>query len=439
LTVAPVLSARASVGASACIAGRVWAARAVVVITLVAQALIAAPGAAAPNTKHAVMALDVHTGRILHDEHGEAPRYPASLTKMMTLYMVFDAIERGRLSYGTKIRMSRTAASRQPSKLGLKPGETIAVRDAVAALIVKSANDVAAAIGEHIAGSEPAFGRLMTRRARKIGMTRTTFRNASGLPNRAQKTTARDMLTLALRLQRDFPEHYKNFSRRTFTWGGRTYRNYNRLLGRFKGVDGIKTGYTRASGFNLVSSVKRNGRHVVAAVFGGRSGRTRNALMTRVLVAALKKASPAPKRPTRPLLVARPRVIGRGRQVANAAAAPAIVAPRPRAAVPASITELIHRTHSERTRRKAERQALRTGGAHIQVGAYRTVEEAQRQAAQVRARAQDLLAAHAAIAQPVTVGNRRLYRARFAGFDRASARATCAQLKSTGVDCYVAN
>ncbi len=240
---------------------------------------------------YAAMAIDANTGTVLHNRAGDAPRYPASLTKMMTLYMTFEMMELGRLSYMTKIKMTQEGADASPTKLGLKPGEEITLIDAIKALVTKSANDVAIALGQHIGGTESNFARLMTQKAHEIGMTQTTFKNASGLPDDEQVTTARDMLTLALHLQEEFPDYYKLFSTRTFTYRGHTYRNHNALLTRYQGMDGIKTGYTRASGFNLVSSVRRGRKHVIAVIFGGRTSRIRNARMRALLDKALAKAS----------------------------------------------------------------------------------------------------------------------------------------------------
>jgi len=249
---------------------------------------------AAPRT--ASMVIDVHTGRVLHQKKARLPVYPASLTKLMTIYMVFEALEKKQIGWSTPITISRHAAAQSPSKLGLKPGETISVRDAVGALVVKSANDIAAAVAEHLAGSEHAFARRMTSRAHALGMTSTQFRNASGLPNPHQRTTAHDMIRLAVHLFDDFPQHFHLFRKRRFVYRGRTYRNHNGLLGRFAGTDGFKTGYTRASGFNLVASVHRNRRHVIGVVFGGRTARRRNRRMRYLLTAALKKATPGRSR-----------------------------------------------------------------------------------------------------------------------------------------------
>jgi D-alanyl-D-alanine carboxypeptidase len=284
--------------------------------TLVAVLLMAIAGTAAEASgRRASMVIDANTGQVLHQQAADEPRYPASLTKMMTLYIVFELMEQGRLAPDTRIRVSEEAARTPPSKVGLKAGSDIALSDAIKALIVKSANDVAVAVAEHIAGSEEKFASLMTRKARQIGMAATTFRNPHGLPDSAQVTTARDMLTLALRLNEDFPRHYKLFSLRSFSYGGAIYRNHNTMLGYYEGMDGLKTGYIRASGFNIVTSVRRNGRHVVGAVFGGASASARNVYMRAVLDRAIAVAST--ERTRNPALVAR--VQRRERQVATVA------------------------------------------------------------------------------------------------------------------------
>ncbi|MBL8564467.1 MAG: D-alanyl-D-alanine carboxypeptidase [Hyphomicrobiaceae bacterium] len=286
-------------------AGRHSFVRALMAVLGVAIASLGAANVASAAERSA-MVIDANSGAVLYATDADEPRYPASLTKMMTLYMAFDLIEKGRLSYTDKITISAQAAAQPPSKLELEPGETIAVRDAVRALVTKSANDIAVALAEHIAGSEPNFARLMTQKAREIGMSRTTFKNASGLPNDEQKTTARDMLTLALRLQDDFPSHYAVFSTKSFTYKGSSFRSHNTLLYHYQGTDGVKTGYTRASGFNLVSSVRRDGRHLVAAVFGGNTAGSRNAQMRAMLDRAFAKASTKRTRRKEPLLVANP-------------------------------------------------------------------------------------------------------------------------------------
>lgn len=254
--------------------------------------------------KSAVLVLDANTGRVLHESAADEPRHPASLAKMMTLYMAFELIEQGRLSYQTKIKISANAAETAPTKLGLEEGEEIALIDAIKALITKSANDMAVAIAEHVAGSEEKFARLMTQKARQLGMSATTFKNASGLPDDDQVTTARDMVTLALHLQDDFPKHYPLFATRSFTYKNETFSNHNTMLSNYEGTDGIKTGYTRASGFNLVASVRRGRKHVVGAIFGGASAASRNTAMRTFLNMGIVKASSEKTRKPAPLLVA---------------------------------------------------------------------------------------------------------------------------------------
>ena len=291
--------------------------------------------AEAATPRSASLVVDANTGSVLHSKGADDPVYPASLTKMMTLYLTFELIEMGRLSYSSKIKMTEEGADAAPSKLDLKPGEELTVLEAIKALVTKSANDVAIALGQHIGGSEANFARLMTRKARELGMSKTTFRNASGLPDPDQVTTARDMVTLGLRLQDDFPRHYRLFATREFTFRGKTYRNHNGLLARYRGTDGIKTGYTRASGFNLVSSVRRGGKHVVAAVFGGKTARIRNARMQSLITAALPKASTTVTR--RPALIARaaPKPVPARQPVRLAAAPPRAAEPPPPAPRPA--------------------------------------------------------------------------------------------------------
>ncbi len=253
--------------------------------------VFALPAAANANPKYAGIVVDAKTGKTLYASSADAYRYPASLTKIMTLYVVFEELEAGRLSLNSRLKVSKYAAGRPPSKLGLKPGKTIKVKDAILALVTKSANDVATVVAENIGGSEKKFAERMTRTARALGMKKTTFRNPHGLPNSGQRTTARDMATLGRAIQEHFPQYYGYFKTRSYKYGGRTYGNHNKLLGSVKGVDGIKTGYIRASGFNLVTSVNRNGRQIVAVVMGGRSGASRNAQMTKLINRYLSKAS----------------------------------------------------------------------------------------------------------------------------------------------------
>ena len=507
---------------------------------------MAAPaGAATVNGKRAAFVVDANTGAVLHAQDARELRYPASLTKMMTLYLLFEHIENNRLSYNTRIRASRRAVGQPPSKIGLKVGDQITVRQAVKALVTKSANDVATAVAEHLGGSEANFARMMTRKARELGMRQTVFRNASGLPNRGQVTTARDMAQLALRLRDHFPQHFRHFRTRSFKYGKRVYRNHNVLLGRYRGVDGIKTGYTRASGFNLVTSLKKDGRHVVAVVMGGRTGRKRNAKMRRLLTSYFPQASTsrtrkqnvrvarrAPKRSSKPKLahatrqaaprpapttrrpdavtprgpaikVAKVRRVAFGnkaptsRQVARGQPAPRFatasvgrstvpkltaaprivgeyrartrgqrqVAPAPRQArqqfrpasgpgrAPGTLDSQaerlatrppVHRAAyraapQDRRQPVASRPAATANGAyHVQVGAYASAEEAQRQLERVASKVGLVLSGARPLAMKVASGNRHLYRARYAGFDAGRARSACNAMRQHRIDCFVA-
>lgn len=259
--------------------------------------------AVAAVQKHAAFVLDVNSGAVLHNDDGDAVRHPASLTKMMTLYLTFELLESGRLKMSDMITISERAAGVAPSKLDLKPGEQISVADGIKAIVTKSANDIAVALAEKIGGTEANFVRLMNTRARELGMTKSHFENPSGLPDDDHVSTARDMATLALHLMDDFPSYYTIFATRMFTYRGKSYRNHNTMLNTFAGVDGIKTGYTRASGFNLVTSVHRGGRHLVGVVFGGSTAASRNAEMRVLLTKAFTRASTAKTR--KPMLMAK--------------------------------------------------------------------------------------------------------------------------------------
>lgn len=234
--------------------------------------------------------IDANTGRILHEQNADALRHPASVTKVMTLYLLFEQLQAGKMRLNTPLRVSAYAASQQPSKLGVKPGSTIVVEDAIQALITRSANDVAVVVAENISGDSSTFAALMTRRARQLGMSRTTFRNPNGLPNPQQVTTARDLATLGRAIQERFPKYYAYFETRSFMYRGQAIRNHNRMFGRINGVDGIKTGYTNASGFNLLTSVKQNGRYVIGVVMGGASAASRDNRMVALLSDALPKS-----------------------------------------------------------------------------------------------------------------------------------------------------
>lgn len=236
--------------------------------------------------KYASIVVDMDSARVLHERNADEPRYPASLTKVMTLYMVFDALEDGRLKTTDRLKVSRAAAVQQPSKLGLRSGSTIRVEDAIRALVTKSANDVAVVFAEALGGSEKKFAVMMTEKARELGLDNTVFTNASGLPDKRQISTARDLARLAEAMYFDHRDHYAYFSTPQFTWKKRRYQNHNTLLSRVEGVDGIKTGFTNASGYNLMASAEREGHRVIAVMLGGATGRSRDQHVSDLLEAA---------------------------------------------------------------------------------------------------------------------------------------------------------
>src|SRR3984893_10874644 len=235
--------------------------------------------------------VDANSGATLEAKDADGLRHPASLTKIMTLYLLFERLEPGKMKLDTEMEVSEHASEQAPTKLGLRPGHTIRVEDAIKGLVTRSANDAAVVIAEAIAGDEDDFAKAMTRKARALGMTRTVYHNASGLPDDDQVTTARDQSTLGRAIPDRFPRSYSYFSTAAFNYHGQTIRNHNHLIGSVEGVDGIKTGYTRASGFNLVTSMRRGNRHLVGVVMGGRSGGSRDAIMRNLLAENLDKAA----------------------------------------------------------------------------------------------------------------------------------------------------
>ncbi|MGE5852208.1 MAG: D-alanyl-D-alanine carboxypeptidase family protein, partial [Deltaproteobacteria bacterium] len=249
------------------------------------------------NPAYSSIVVDANSGAVMEAANADSPRHPASLTKIMTLYLLFERLEQNKIKLTTDLPVSAHAAAQAPSKLGLKPGETIRVETAIRAIVTKSANDVAVIVAEALAGDEPGFANLMTEKARALGMTQTVYRNASGLPEPQQITTARDQAILGRAIQDRFPNYYHYFATRTFDFRGKSIRNHNHLLGTIDGVDGIKTGYIRDSGFNIVTSVRRANRHVVAVVFGGRTAdardaRVRSLIDNNINIAAVKRTAP---------------------------------------------------------------------------------------------------------------------------------------------------
>ncbi|QUS54533.1 serine hydrolase [Pseudovibrio brasiliensis] len=460
-------------------------------IIAVSVALATAPSVAEANSKYAGIVVDAKTGKVLYANNANARRYPASTTKIMTLYVLFEELEAGRVSLNTKMKVSRYAAGRPPTKLGLRVGGTLRVKDAIYALITKSANDASTVIAEHISGSEKAFGRRMTQTARAIGMRNTTFRNPHGLPNSKQVTTAADLALLGRAIQDRFPKYYKYFNTRSYTYAGRRMGNHNKLLGRVRGVDGIKTGYTNASGFNLVTNVKRDNRQIVAVVLGGRTGKSRDAQMVKLINQYLPKASrgrrtapmlyagtttryqfpkvapaipvakatgrPAQQptllayanatgttpnsKPTDPIArmlenqASSPAPAPRKELVANSLAAPAVSASaklqQPATAPAPSSAPIASKIASLKP------EDIDTSGWHIQISATDSQDKAIRILESARAAAGSTLSNKRIYTEPVKSKKQTLYRARFIGFEtKTAAWDACAKLKKAKYSCY---
>jgi len=484
----------------------------------------------APPTSSIVV--DGNTGEVLHASNADSVRHPASLTKIMTLYLLFERLEAGRLKLDTQLKVSEHAADQAPTKLGLKPGATIAVEDAIKAVVTKSANDAAVAIAENLGGDEESFAKLMTEKAHALGMSRTTYVNASGLPDDDQNTTAQDQALLGRAIQERFPRYYKYFSTKEFVYRGHAMRNHNHLLGVVGGVDGIKTGYTRASGFNLVTSVHRDGRFIVAVVLGGRSAYERDARMRDLINTHIKEASlrhtataiaekdehsreteqrseqkpvafvkgplsshadpaPAPNAkgngnattgtsdqiqpvlvktityrtapvqtaplvPMPPLVPAATAAAAPQPAVAAATHPPVTPSPEPTSTntVVVASTEppaITGTPKAEPVKSEAAKpdtaktdvtkppptpaQIRARGGWLIQIGAYEGEDEARQHLSEAKLKSPSMLAAADPFTERVQKGDKALYRARFAGFDRAMAEAACRQLKRSDIAC----
>ncbi|MGB8818305.1 MAG: D-alanyl-D-alanine carboxypeptidase [Rhizobiaceae bacterium] len=429
----------------------------VLAATLAASFVIVSE-ASAKGSKHAAIVVDANTGKVLYGSSADEPRHPASLTKMMTLYMLFEAMSAGRISKSTPVPISKHAASMAPTKLGAKAGTSITVETAILGLVTKSANDAAAASGELIGGSEARFAQMMTAKAQALGMRNTRFYNASGLPDPRQITTARDMAVLGIALRSDFPQYYKYFSVRSFTYGRSRLANHNKLLGRVAGVDGIKTGYTRMSGFNLVSSVSLNNKKLVTVVLGGKSGRSRDAEVAGLIQKYLPKAS---NRASGGLFA---RLRNKQADVSDEALALADPAPVPEAkkvvaliepavasVVPApaerpivSVTEEVEanvqpvdpiQTASAPVESPSGNGAwvIQIAAADSQAGAMKILNRAQTAGGKA-------LANVSPFTQEVKKGSALLFRARFGGFDsKEQAWNACEALKRKQYGCFALN
>jgi D-alanyl-D-alanine carboxypeptidase len=402
------------------------------------------------------MVIDARTGEVLHARNSDARLHPASLTKMMTLYVVFEAVERGEISLDTLVTISPKAAAEPPSKLGLRAGQKIKLRYLIRAAAVKSANDAATALGEAISGSEAAFARRMNRTAKALGMSRTTFKNMHGLTEEGHLSTARDMTTLGRHLFYDYPQYYNLFSRTTTDAGIREVANTNRrLLGAYKGADGIKTGYTRAAGFNLVASAERGGERIIATVFGGRSSAARNQQVAELLDLGFQRAPSrvAVRVPQKPAYVgnvdADPGTAGKTIRLVTAVARSPRPAARPGAPVPPEAVEQavavavarldatpVPRPEDLAAQESAPRVVTRlstSGGRHwgITVGRYGSEYEAQRVLLQTAL--MELGTLDEALRKVVRRSGG--FDANFVGLSEETAELACRRLTARSVEC----
>lgn len=420
---------------------------------------LATSAAQAADSRYAAIVVDANTGKTLFSANAGARRYPASLTKMMTLYLTFEAMKAGKIKKSTPVKFSAQASAQPPTKLGVRAGGSVSVETAIYSLITRSANDSAQALAELLGGSQAGFARMMTAKARALGMSATVFRNPHGLPDTGQFTTARDMATLGIALREHFPQYYDYFSVRSFQYGKQRIANHNRLLGKVKGVDGIKTGYTRASGFNLVSSVTDGNRRIVAVVMGGQSGAARDRHMADLIAEYMPKAS---SRKGGPLVA---RAEGSSLTALAEAILPKRKAPRPEARPDADqdeeVAEVVARTEMARPpveetttavveqayaapapRPSVDIDTVRTASVEpsgwvIQVASSPSRAEATATLEATASRAPNILASASGYTVPFDKDGVTYHRVRFAGFSsKAEAWKACGQLKKQRIGCY---
>ena len=398
--------------------------------------------------------IDADTGEVLYSRRADQRRYPASLTKMMTLYQVFTALENGKLKLDQKLKVSRRAAGQTPSKLGLKRGSRISVEKAIIAVAVKSANDAATVLAESLGETEFDFALRMTDTARSLGMKSTRFQNASGLPNRRQRTTAKDIALLSKALIDEFPQYYHYFSIRSFKWGKRTHRTHNRLLEKYRGMDGLKTGYIRASGFNIATSAVKGDRRLIAVLLGGRTAKKRDSKVAFLMNASFNRARTLDKhkgRKASTTLIARDKSgdtdSRRGEQVAKRGK-PAKTIPLPRlkpgngtsdkketepftTILARTIKSLIAPESSDATPSPEDGKSW----WGIQVGAYKRYASAQRRLHMATNALPDVLLHARPSIDRVPVKGGEVYRARLLGLRKVDAASACKILKRKAFSC----
>ncbi|MGB0853459.1 MAG: serine hydrolase [Pikeienuella sp.] len=401
---------------------------------------------------YAALVMDARSGEVYHSRSADRKLHPASLTKMMTLYLAFEAVRDKRISLDQKVRISRHAARQVPSKIGLRAGRRYTIRDLIRATAVKSANDAAVALAEAIAGSEKKFAAQMTARARQLGMSRTTFKNASGLTARGQLSTARDMATLGRSLFYDFPQYYNLFGRKaTVAAGKKIYATNRRLLSSYRGADGIKTGYTNAAGYNLVSSARRGSERVIAVVLGGKSSRWRNRRIAELLDLGFRKAptnvavrrwptvvvasSPAPiRRPVRGTSGGGSVIAKAGDTIANAIVSKA-AASTGRAGSPFAPLRSPQPMVRPGTQRVAEAKLTDAEAWSVQIGVFANREVAIAELASAALSDISGLQTAGREVEQTQLRSGRYYRARLTGLEAEKAKSACEALKNRGRDC----
>jgi len=391
--------------------------------------ILVAVDARIAHAKYAAIVVDAGSGVVRHETNADVRNSPASLTKLMTIYLLFEAIENKRLSWNSPLTTSRNAANQSPTHLALSPGETITAKDAALALIIRSANDVAVVVAEALGETEEKFALLMTAKARKIGMTRTTFRNASGLPNAGQLSTARDMAILAQAVMDRFPQYYPMFSESSFTFKGRTYKSHNRVTLNYRGADGLKTGYTHASGFNLLTSATRDGHRLIGVVFGGNTAAARDQQMMRLLDDGFSSQRGGGA------LIARNN-LPTTQSKASARVKNAAAQAEPKPAPKAKRKPTAQGDDDIALANPSQSSPNDKSDWGIQVGAFNTKSPAESTARSVSQKyAKQLKGGHVTIAPLANKNGRTLYRARIMGIDKDAAYETCKLLKRAKQPC----
>ena len=403
-------------------------------VTIALSASTAWAGSLTTESKYAAIVVDANSGEVLYAKKADSPRYPASITKVMTLYLAFEAMSQGRLHLNEYITVSRHAAGQAPTKLGIRAGQSVRVDDAIRATAVKSANDMAVVLAERIGGSEPRFAALMTLRAQELGMTQTHFANASGLPDRQQLSSARDIAILSRAVMRDYPQYYAYFGQKQFFYNGQNLKNHNGLLGKMPGVDGLKTGFTSASGFNLAASAVRDNRRLIAVVLGGNSTAARDNHVEDLLDTGFD--------------VLRRRKNGERITIAQNLfeEEPTGVLSRPpteqgsgdqgglKILVSDDIFQAPVQVAPTRPNAKTKSVSKRTGNWSVQVGAFRSRKQAQVHLKTVSKKFRSQLSAYETSVDAAVNG---YFRARFEGLSAAAAQQACAALKARRMSCMV--